>query len=255
MRWLIPWMLLVLSVPAAAAPLNAPVAGIHEGPLRLDVAYDFAYRSMTATAEGEDSADDDDKITLRSNGLCLGITLEPVKYVALDAHATLYHPKIDQYDDALPWGWGAGGALRITPLHLAEDLVHVGLYGAFDANLVGWPSAENGPVRLFCLRAGLGLGLGGARRGWYLELGGHYSRGWGRVVFDVSTMDADTQEVETTRYRYSLTQPLPVGVRLGAGLFSSPIAPAASARARVQAGVEVRLLDEYALSATIGVIL
>lgn len=254
MRWLILWMLLGVTLPAAAAPMNSPAAGVIEGLLRLDAGYDFAYRSMEATVEGEDDAEDD-TVTLRSAGLSVALTFEPVKYVALDARVTLWRPKVDEVNGTFPWGWGAGGTLRITPLHLAEDLVHIGLYGAFDGKLVGWPSAENGPVRLFCLRAGLGVGLGSASRGWYVEAGGHYSRGWGRLVFDVSTIDADTQEVSITGYRYSLAQPLPVGVRLGAGLISGPIAPADSTRARVQAGLEVTLLDEYALAITIGVIL
>ncbi len=235
---------LLLPLPALAAPLGITVAGLDDGILKADVSFDYANRRYTATAD--EAATDDEGITdstaINTAAFGLGLTLQPFRYASLEARVQMHKPKVVQAAYTAPWGWGVGGTLRLTPLHAAHDLVHVGVYGAFDGQLIRYPSSPNGPLRTWSLRAGLGVALGGADRGYYVDLGGHYSRAWGMVK------PTDASPV------YTLTSEMPVGFQLGAGLFSGPINPSFNTHSRVTAGIAVRLLDEWALSIRLGAV-
>ncbi len=244
MRWTLLLLSLLLPLPALAAPLGPTVAGLESGVLKLDVSFDYANRSFGVTTD-EAATDDEglpDSTGINTAGFGVGLTLQPIRYASLEARICMHKPNVVQADYKAPWGWGVGGMLRITPVHAAHDLVHVGLYGAFDGQLIRYPSSPNGPLRIWSLRTGLGLSLGGEDRGYYVDLGGHYSRAWGMVK------PADASPV------YQLTSKMPVGFQLGAGLISAPVAPASNTRSRVTAGIAVRLLDEWALSIRLGAV-
>lgn len=244
MRWSLLLVSLLLPLPALAAPLGVTVAGLEKGVVQADVSFDYGHRQFAVSAD-EEAADDQglpDQTAINSASLGLALTLQPIRYASLEARALIHKPSVVQADYKGPWGWGVGGTLRITPVHAAHDLVHVGVYGAFDGQLIRYPSSPNGPLRTWSVRAGLGLALGGEDRGYYADLGAHYSRAWGMVK------PTDAAPV------YSLTSTLPVGVQIGAGLISGPVSPATSTRSRVTAGIAVRLIDEYALSIRLGAV-
>jgi hypothetical protein len=259
MRWTLLLFSLLVAAPAAAAPFGVGVAGLARGAARFEMSFDYGKRSMDLTTEG---VDDSQRVSIDAGGFSWAFEFEPIKYVGLDARFLLHQPRIDALDYAGPMGWGFGGTAKITPLHVAHDLLHVGAYGAFDAQLLGMPTDDPAAMRLYHLRAGLGVGIGNADDGWYVDLGVHYARSWGslttQVAENVEVTDDEgnlTLETQITDVGYEALLPRPVGVRLGAGFFSSPIAPAHNTRSRVRAGLEVRLIDEWALTLRVGVIL
>ncbi len=244
MRWPLLLVSLLLPLPALAAPLGVTVAGLEGGAVQADVSVDYGHRQFGVTTD-ESTTDDEglpDQTAINTASLGLAVTLQPIRFASLEARARIHKPVVVQADYKAPWGWGVGATLRITPVHAAHDLVHVGAYGAFDGQLIRYPSSPNGPLRIWSLRAGLGLALGGEERGYYADLGVHYSRAWGMVK------PADASPV------YSLTSTLPIGVQLGAGLISGPVAPASNTRSRVTAGIAVRLIDEWALTIRLGAV-
>ncbi len=245
MRWTLLLVSLLLPLPALAVPLGPTVAGLDDGILKTDVTFDYAHRQFAAAAEDTSASDDEgisDATGINTASFNLGLTLQPFRYASLEGRIGMHKANVVQASYKAPWGWAVGGTLRITPVHAAHDLVHVGVYGAFDGQLIRYPSSPNGPLRLWNLRAGLGVALGGADRGYYVDLGGHYSRAWGMVK------PADASPI------YQLTGKMPVGIQIGAGLFSGPVAPASSTRSRVTFGAAVRLLDEWALSIRLGAV-
>jgi hypothetical protein len=259
MRWTLLLLCLLFAAPAAAAPFGVGVAGLARGAARFEMSFDYGKRSMDLTTEGADEAQ---RVSIDAGGFSWAFELEPFKYLALDARFLLHEPRIDALNYAGPMGWGFGGTAKVTPLHVAHDLLHVGVYGAFDGQLVGLPTDDAAAMRLYHLRAGLGVGLGNADDGWYVDLGVHYARSWGELVLQeeeqVEVEDDEgnlSLETQVNDVGYDALLPRPVGVRLGAGFFSSPIAPAHNTRSRVRAGLEVRLIDEWALTLRVGVIL
>ena len=259
MRWTLLLLSLLVTAPAAAAPFGVGVAGLARGAARFEMAFDYGKRSMDLTGDGSDESQ---RVSIDAGGFSWAFEFEPIKYLALDARFLLHEPRIDALNYAGPFGWGFGGTARVTPLHVAHDLLHVGVYGAFDGQLVGLPTDDMAAMRLYHLRAGLGVGLGNADDGWYVDLGVHYARSWGSLVMQETTTEQvtgedglPTTETYTEDVGYDALLPRPVGVRLGAGFFSSPIAPAHNTRSRVRAGLEVRLIDEWGLTLRVGVIL
>ncbi len=255
--------MLLIAAPAAASPMGPSVAGLAPGALRLEISYDYGGRTVDAELQTDEEREDalDGQARVLGGGMSLALTFEPVPYVSLEGRFFGHQSNIEQlgYEGPFSWGWGA--MARVTPVHVAHDSVHVGVYGSFDAQMVGWPSAPYAPMQLYNLRAGLGVGFGGARQGWYVDLGAHYSRLWGQLVmsvdeqYEVETEEGNTVlETETWRAMYDPSLALPVGARIGAGFFSGPIAPANNTRSRVTAGIDIRLIDEWAASVRMGVI-
>ena len=259
MRWTLLILILVCSTPATAAPTGMGVAGLARGAARFEMTFDYNKRSLDVTPVG---GDESQRVSLDAGGFSWSFELEPFKYLSLDARFLLHQPRIDALDYADSMGWGFGGSARVTPLHVAHDLLHVGAYAGFDGQFVGMPTDDDAAVKLYDLRVGLGVGLGNADDGWYVDMGVHYARSWGSLTMQV----AETVEVEDDEGNLSLDSvvsdapydvllPRPIGVRLGAGFFSSPIAPAHNTRSRVKAGIEVRMVDEWGLTLRVGFIL
>lgn len=247
MRRLLLLFCLLLATPAAAAPMGLSVGGLERGALRFELSYVYGYRLVSVTVDRAAASDEDtlpDRAGISTGSTTLALELEPVRYVAIQLRGLLQQPQVPQAGYKGPWGWGAGATLRITPLHVADDLFHLGVYGAFDGQFVGAPTAADAPLRLWSLRAGVGAGLGGEDRGYYADLGVHYSRSWGLL-----TPAGDDGP------RYTLGLPLPVGVHVGAGLISAPVAPAINQRSRVHAGIDVQLIDEWAITVRVGAVL
>jgi len=242
---------LLLSTPAWAAPFGPSVAGLAKGAFRLDLTYDYGSRTLGFTPdEGEET-----RTGLSTGGVSLSATVEPCRYISFEGRFLVHQPRVEAMEYTGPASWGFGAGARITPVHAGDGLFHLGAYGFLDGQYVGGPTDDLAPLRLYTLRAGLGVGLGDAQRGWYAELGGHYSYGWGEFVLPVTEMDEDTGESETTYLQYDTGLPRPFGIRLGAGLFSGPIAPAHNTRSKLYGGVDIRLVDEWAVSVRFGVIL
>lgn len=251
MRCLALLIALALSAPAGASPFGSSVAGLAKGAFRLEMTYDYGSRTLGFVNDAGEVT----RTGLSTGGVSLGATVEPCRYVSIEGRFLLHQPRVDAMDYAGSYSWGFGSGVRITPLHVADGLFHLGVYGSLDGQFVGGPTDGLAPLRLYTLRTGLGVGFGDAQRGWYFDIGGHYSRGWGEFVLTVEEMDEDTGEVETTHLQYDCGMPRPFGVRLGAGLFSGPIAPAHNARSRMYGGIDVRLIDEWAVGVRFGVVL
>ncbi len=253
-------LILLCAAPAAAAPYGASVAGFARGAARFEMTFDYGKRTLDVTPEGSDESQ---RVSLDAGGFSWAFEFEPFKFLSVDGRFLLHQPRIDGLDYAAgSTGWGVGGSARLTPLHLAHDLLHIGAYGAFDGQFVGSISDSAAEVRLYDLRVGLGVGLGGAEDGWFVDLGVHYARSWGSLTMQVEqTVEVEDDEgnlsveSEWVDAPYDVLLPRPVGVRLGAGFFSSPIAPAHNTRTRVKAGLEVRMIDEWGLTLRVGVIL
>jgi hypothetical protein len=263
MRWTALLISLLLAAPAAASPMGSTVAGFAPGAVGMELTFDYGGRGLDAALLTDEEREDqlEGRARVLSGGMSLALTVEPIRYVAFEGRFFGHQPRIEALGYEGPFGWGCGGMVRVTPIHAAGDLVHAGVYGSFDAQMVGWPSAPYAPVHLYNLRAGVGVGFGGARHGWYIDLGAHYSRLWGQLTmtiedkYDVVNADGDTVlETETWRAIYDPSLALPVGARIGMGFFSAPIAPATNTRSRVTAGLDVRLIDEWGASVRMGVI-
>ncbi len=238
---------LLLAAPAAAAPMGVSVGGLERGAFRFELTYDYGYRTVAVAVDRAPTADDDalpDRAGISTGSATLALELEPVRHVALQVRGLLQQPQVPAAGYKGPFGWGLGATLRITPLHAAGDAFHLGAYGALDGQFVGLPTDADAPLTLWSLRAGVGVGAGGEAHGYYADLGVHYARSWGRLT-----------PAGEDGPRYALALPLPLGVHLGAGLISGPLAPAHNQRSRVHAGVDVRLIDEWAVTFRVGAVL
>jgi len=251
MRRLALLLMLVTCAPAWAAPFGPSVAGLAKGAFRLDLTYDYGSRTLDFALDGGDET----RAGLTTGGASLGATVEPCRFVSFEGRLFVHQPRVEamEYSGSTSWGFGAGA--RLTPVHAGDGLFHLGAYGFLDGQYVGGPTDDLAPLRLYTLRAGLGIGLGDAERGWYAEIGGHYSHGWGEFVLTVEERNDETGETETAYLQYDCGLRYPVGIRLAAGLFSGPIAPAHNTRSKLYGGLDVRLIDEWAVGVRFGVIL
>lgn len=234
-------LVLLVALPASAGPLGTAVAGLEPGVVRFEAAVDYGYRPVYMSPFGSKGEELAGPTGVSTGGVSVALTLEPVPYVAVEARALLHKSAVQRSGRTFPVGWGLAGVLRLTPIHFADDRVHMGFFGSFDAQMIRYPSSGWSPLRIWNLRVGSAVAFGNAQKGYYVELGTYYShqRGWLTVTH---YMDPSTDgDCCANHWGYRLYQTPPIGTRIGAGLFSKPLSPNGSGRTRIQVGFDLRM--------------